>query len=234
MPPVVDTIRPPQEAVEGPIQFSLRSLLILQTICAVFFALLAKTGIFAVLAAFVATVVLMMVRVRPQHLRLKRLGVDLMGGLILPVLCLVFDPGLICQYKLVILAYPAIGLQMLVLVLWLLLGPVRPWFSALMAGLLMVGVLIAGGIGLAMLPLSLVGLLAMGIGLLGLTPFLTAYVFGRNAGKALRHTADFKLGKCVLVVGIVIAIAVPVTLYVTCGQALTGLVHDSFVFMPFP
>jgi hypothetical protein len=114
---------------------------------------------------------------------------DLSFGLALPLICLYFDPivfrasvgePLLAGYFTV--AGVAISLGFLSLSAWMLLR--RP--SALLAGLLAGGAIFAGLLGLTLLPFSLIGL-AMFIGVLGFTPFLTAFVFWRNAVRAYRR-----------------------------------------------
>lgn len=207
----------PGEAAEAPVQFSIRGLLVFQAVVAIFLVLLARAGIFGLLVAWVATIVLLTVRVSPRRLRLKRLGIDILGGLVLPPLCLAFDPGLLATHRLAGLAYPAIGFQMLVLAAWLVVGPAHRGSSALAAGLLSVGALTAGIIGLLLLPLSLLGLLAMGIGLLGMTPFLTLYVFARNAVAAARHAAGLRWRTTIVALGVLLAVAIPLAVHATWG-----------------
>jgi len=216
---------PSSESAETPVQFSLRALLVLQAICAVFLAMLLATGAFAVLVTLVATIVLMAVRVRPNFRRLKELGVDLLGGLILPVLCLVYAPGFLRDSPVASVVYPMIVVQVVALALWQFIGPMRRWFCAFMAGLLMIGALTAGVIGLCMIPFSLIGVLFFGIGLLGLTPFLTAYVFGRNAAKALWGATDWRRKELVLALGIAASIVLPVAIHFTCGPAFVRTIQ---------
>lgn len=72
--------------------------------------------------------------------------------------------------------------------------------KAAVAGALAAAALFSAGLGLLLLPLSAIGLLAMGIGLLGFSPFLCAAVLGYRAcsafgGAPLRHrTAHAALG----------------------------------------
>lgn len=58
--------------------------------------------------------------------------------------------------------------------------------KAAVAGALAAASLFAGGLGLLLLPFSLAGILAMGLGLLGLTPFLCSAVLGYRAVQAFR------------------------------------------------
>jgi hypothetical protein len=84
-----------------------------------------------------------------------------------------------------LIAYCFIGLEILVLSLWLRaperLGPV----CGAVAGALLAGSVVACGLGLVLLPFSLLGALAV-IGLLGFTPFFTSIVFFYNGILALR------------------------------------------------
>jgi hypothetical protein len=58
----------------------------------------------------------------------------------------------------------------------------RPgWAHAVLAGPLVLGAAFAAGVGLLLLPYSLIGILAAGLGLLGFVPFVTAFAFGRAA-----------------------------------------------------
>jgi len=58
--------------------------------------------------------------------------------------------------------------------------------SAYLAGVLLAATLFATGLGLVMLPTSILGTLFAGIGVLGLSPFLTALVFGARTRLAFR------------------------------------------------
>jgi hypothetical protein len=114
---------------------------------------------------------------------------DLAFGIALPVLCLAFDPivfrastGGPLLGRQAVAAGVAIGLGMLSLSTWLLIR----WPPALFAGLLVGGATFAALLGLVLLPFSLIGLFIL-IGVLGFSPFLTAFVFWRNAVRAYRR-----------------------------------------------
>src|SRR5262249_37771208 len=77
------------------------------------------------------------------------------------------------------LGYIAIGMGMLSLCAWTLLR--RP--AVLFCGLLAGSALLATLLGVLLLPLSVLGMFAV-IGVLGLSPFATAFVFWRNAFRA--------------------------------------------------
>lgn len=122
-------------------------------------------------------------RIAPIHVpepTWKQVVIDWIGGVVGPIACLVFDPiifGPGGEYRnFTITAYVGIIVFVLVLTAWLLF---RPWPSVF-AGLLYAGSLFAMCIGVLIFPLTLIGLI-VGIGIFGLTPFLTAWVFLRNA-----------------------------------------------------
>lgn len=111
---------------------------------------------------------------------------DVVTGICLPLVCLYFDPivfrslrgeALLGRYTTVALV--AILLGLISLTVWLSLR----WPPALLAGLLAGGAIFAGLLGLVLLPFSLIGLPAL-IGILGFAPFLTGFVFLRNAVRA--------------------------------------------------
>ncbi|NQU26429.1 MAG: hypothetical protein HQ567_34520 [Candidatus Nealsonbacteria bacterium] len=226
-----------------PLQFSLRSILIVQAVVAAFLGALLLAGVFAVLAAFVATLIFAAVRARPQRLASKRMIVDLMGGVVLPCLCLWYDPfvfrgntGGVVPAALA--AVPlAIVLQIVVLAFWLVAGPWLGRFAATVAGVLWCGVIMAGLLGIVLLPMSLLGtLLAAGVGLLGFVPFLTAVVFARNAVRATRQarrTLPQRLGVWV-VIGALLAVAAAMLISRTIGPALGDMLRALPQPLPIP
>lgn len=112
---------------------------------------------------------------------------DLIFGVALPIVCLVLDPGIIRSNSFQPqawrgygpFAYPFLGLAMVCLVFWLV------WRrgARLLSGMFTTFALFALGLGMVLLPLTLVGLLFV-IGVLGLCPFSAAFVYGRNAVRA--------------------------------------------------
>src|SRR5918911_1676949 len=101
---------------------------------------------------------------------------DVVVGIMLPILCLVFDPivfrggfghegGILKQYQL--FAYTVIALEVLTLALWLALGArAGTWLSAI-AGILLAGALFSFIIAVVILPFSIFGLIFAFIGALG-------------------------------------------------------------------
>ncbi len=227
----------PDDRNPPPLQFSLRSIMIVQAVVAAFLSALLVAGVFAVVAAFVATLILAGVRVRPERLPGKRMIVDLMGGVVLPCLCLWFDPFVFHNDGMyTVFALLAVVLQIVVLVFWLVAGRWLGRFAAVIAGALWCGVVMAGLIGIVMLPISLIGLLAAGIGSLGCVPFLTVVVFARNAARAARQgrkTLPRGIGTRIIL-GILLAVVIPAAGYGTLGPALGDLLRTLPQPLSFP
>jgi hypothetical protein len=79
--------------------------------------------------------------------------------------------------------------------------------------MLTAGAVVAGGVGVVLSPLGLIGLIVFGLGLLLMTPFLTCVVFSRNAIGAMRQarTAGGKWGVWLFFgTGFLLAVVVPV------------------------
>ena len=126
-----------------------------------------------------------------------QLRFDVIFGLVLPVLCFVFDPvifqgggelvrgdGIYREARL--FAYTASALEMATLACWLFVIRRYPAWSRPAGGVMAAGALFSFALGVAILPFSVIGLLFVGIGALGFMPFVTALVYLRNARRALR------------------------------------------------
>lgn len=131
---------------------------------------------------------------------LKSRVVDFLGGILLPLLCLVFDPfvfntasceGPLLDWPIALTTYSAMGLGLTTLLIWLISGPRLRRGLAFLAGILWAGAAVALLLGIILLPFSLIGLLII-FGIAGFTPFLTAFVFFRNGSAAWlqAHTLD--------------------------------------------
>lgn len=216
-------------------QFGLRAILIAQAICAVFFGLLAVVGVFAVVAAFLATLLFIALSRGRKRTPLRRMIVDLLGGIVLPCLCLYYDPLVFRQGGTAIaghrqvLAYLALALQMFVLAIWLAVGRQTGRFGGVFTGLLGVGAAIALGLGLVMLPISLIGLVMALIGVLGFVPFLTFQVFARNAAKAFslaRANGGARFATLSALLGAGLAVVIPLAANAAFGRLLAGALQS--------
>ena len=125
---------------------------------------------------------------------------DVLFGVLAPILCFVFDPGILKSggfgfgqragifpdYQGFV--YLVSGIEILLLIVWLAWGRRLQPAHSLAGGALMAGAIFSGLIGLVLLPFTLMGL-ALGIGIFGFIPFLTALVYLRNARSAFRLAA---------------------------------------------
>ena len=132
---------------------------------------------------------------------------DWIFGVVLPVICFVFDPVVfkgsllgnegawLGDFK--FFAYVLSFVSVMAMSAWLIWGAKLKWFNGFLAGLFAVGGLISLGIGIVIFPISLLGLIVI-IGVLGFTPLFTSIVFFRNALRAF-HSAELFLEKSVLI-----------------------------------
>jgi hypothetical protein len=118
---------------------------------------------------------------------------DITIGIVLPILCLVFDPlvfrnglyGAPLAGQIQLFAYAFIAIQIIALAVWLGVGSRAGEWCGVLAGIMLAGALFSVGIGIFLLPLSLFGLIVL-VGALGFTPFVTAVIYLRNARRALK------------------------------------------------
>ena len=121
---------------------------------------------------------------------------DVLFGIVAPILCFLFDPivfksagfggALVPDYQ--AFAYLASGVEILLLIIWLVWGRQLQLTTRLVGGMLMAGAVFSGLIGVLLLPFTLMGLMLV-IGVFGFIPFLTALVYLRNAKSAFQLAA---------------------------------------------
>jgi hypothetical protein len=128
-------------------------------------------------------------------------------GVVLPVVCFVFDPvvfeggSVLAAFKLS--AYVLSFVSVMAMAAWLIWGAKLKWLNAFLAGLFAVGSVISLIIGVLIAPISLIGLIVL-IGILGFTPLFTSIVYLRNATRAFQTAKPF-LEKKVLVYSFALA-----------------------------
>jgi hypothetical protein len=123
-----------------------------------------------------------------------QLRFDIAFGLVIPVLCFVFDPvvfrgwligeGIYARFQ--FFAYAASAVELTTLACWLFVVRKFPAWSRPAGGVMLAGTLFSFTLGVAILPFSLFGLMFVGLGALGFIPFVTAFVYLRNGLRALR------------------------------------------------
>lgn len=130
-------------------------------------------------------------QVMPSTTRYQKIF-DALFGVILPILCFIFDPivfrdafddALFPEYQSYV--YMVSGAEIVLLLTWLVCGQKLRPHTRLIGGLLVAGALFSNLIGLIILPFSLMGLV-LGIGIFGFIPFLTALVYWRNGRSAFQ------------------------------------------------
>jgi hypothetical protein len=225
----------PNEILDPPPRYSLLSLLIVQALCAVFFAVMAAWGIYSVSLAVAATFFVACMHVRPDQRPLKRLAVDLLGGVFLPLLVVYYDPFFLGPNRSShwqVLVYALLGFQISALLVWLFAQWRLALLSGLFAGIFLAGAIMAFGCGMLLLPMSLIGLFVV-LGLGGFAPFITSYVFLRNylLARKLAYCQDRRLlATLSILLGLFLAIAVPCLTYFLWGECLFKVIEG----IPWP
>jgi hypothetical protein len=124
-----------------------------------------------------------------------QLAYDVVFGIVMPILCFIFDPivftgrgfidGLVPLTPYKLLVYLFSGVSIAVLAAWLLVYRTLKSFGGVIAGILLTGAIFSLIIGILILPLSIFGLMVI-IGILGFTPFFTAFAYLRNGIRAMK------------------------------------------------
>jgi hypothetical protein len=124
---------------------------------------------------------------------------DVVAGFILPLVCFALEPAvfsgsftsLLGPYRTFV--YAGFALATAALLAWLVQGPRLGRWLGLVAGMLLAASLAALLTGILLLPLSIIGLFAALLGLLGLVPFATAMAYLHNSLDAI-HLASRRSG----------------------------------------
>lgn len=158
---------------------------------------------------------------------------DVTNGMILPILCLVIDPivfrggfgraPVLGGYR--FLAYGVIGIEIAALVVWLAWGKRAGEWCGVLSGMMFAGALFAAVVGILLLPLTLIGLV-FGIGVLGFAPFVTAFIFWRNARRAL-GAASTRMTRAAVCVTLVLGAAAPLAAPAFAGWRISRLIERS-------
>ena len=126
---------------------------------------------------------------------------DVTFGLVLPVMVLVADPIVFKSFPIFgpayledyqLFAYVVSTVEMGFFLVWRTFPQKVNWLAPLFAGVFLAGGCFSLLIGIAMLPLTLWAALLF-IGLLGLIPFASAFVYFRNGIRAMRAQANLPL-----------------------------------------
>ncbi|MFN0021991.1 MAG: hypothetical protein ACKVP0_27400 [Pirellulaceae bacterium] len=186
------------------LRFTLKELFIATTLAATMLAAFRALGItsavLSFLVAIVATVLIIPLLI-PDNIPRQRLFFDFVWGMVMPVVCLVFDPIVFKQgdvqgdrhvwmdgpgdakvqiAELAYYAWPLLAGEIATLGAVLLFGKKLRPVAPVLAGALFVGFLVALCLGVLLSPLALLATLLIGIGLLGFTPIFTCWAYYRR------------------------------------------------------
>lgn len=161
---------------------------------------------------------------------------DVVFGIIAPILCLVFDPfvfrsgifgGAGYLHSIQTFAYISVGLGIISLIIWLYPSEKTALLAGIISGIFFVGALLAFALGLVLLPYSIFGLIIV-IGVFGLTPFLTAFVYLRNGLRAFRKiqsTQNKNLLVGTMALGVICVIGIPLAINLKTSDLVSQSVH---------
>ncbi len=161
---------------------------------------------------------------------------DWIFGVILPVICFVCDPGIFKGYDFGFallgtikpFAYLLSYVSVMMMAAWLIWGTKLKWLNAFLAGLFLIGGIVSFGIGLILLPFSLLGLIIL-IGVLGFTPLFASVVYFRNALRAFDSAKPF-LDRKVLgnayILGAMFSLIIPAVINLEINAELNRLIKS--------
>jgi hypothetical protein len=165
---------------------------------------------------------------------------DVIFGLVLPIACFlvdpivfksaaVFGPPLLEDFQLI--AYVVSAIEMGAFLVWRTFPKRVSTFAPAFAGIFLAGAFFSIVVGLAILPFTLLALL-MVIGLPGLTPFFSAFVYLRNGIRAMRvqpNDSTLALRFVVAVLGAMLFVGLPVRASIQIDKAMSVSVDTLLV-----
>jgi len=123
----------------------------------------------------------------------------------------------------------AVMFQVICLTIWLVFGRRLARIGSLLAGVFVVGSTASVGIGVLLLPFSIIGLMFFLVGLLGFVPLMTGTVLARNAADALRQSEKSNTDSAVnlmWLIGFAAAIVVPLLMAWLFGDVLYEIIEQ--------
>jgi len=227
----------PEDAQSAqPLRFRLAELFCVITATAALLALFRAIGIFGALFAFI-TALAFTNQLYPnwRSKQDQETMFDFIWGVVMPVVCLVFDPFVFKFNEDVFVAadsalfapvlstaqfaayaapaYAFILSQWFCLAFLLVIGRPAPRLAAFCCGFLSVGFLFAGLLGVLLFIPSVLGLFVLGIGILGFTPLFTARAYYRRTVYASALGTDFGDLDPIRAIGFCLALILPLIAY---------------------
>lgn len=171
----------------------------------------------------------------PTNTQIK---IDFLFGIIIPLICITADPiifkgwegfttrhGILSRYR--EFAYTFMAINIITLLFYI----VSKRNSLLMSGCFFAGGIFACVLGLRIFPLSLVGILFYGMGLLGFTPFLSAFVYISNGIQA--YQINSKAGHFqklqIVLLGFAFTVSVPIFVHLVLNPDILTRI-ESFLW----
>jgi hypothetical protein len=172
-----------------------------------------------------------------EHVTPTQRHFDVAFGLVLPVLCFVFDPvvfkgrlfdGPAFYQSFQFYTYTLSAMELVALAAWLFKFGVGGRPPAALGGMLLAGGVFSFMLGVLILPLSLLGLILF-VGVFGFTPFFTAVVYLRNGWRAAnpgRSGDGLRAGAAAaFALGFVLALGVPALAHFYSQMTGEGIVR---------
>lgn len=226
-----------------PPRFSLLTLFGVVTAAAVYCWLLRQLGVYAVVLLLAALVSIILLKVSAERRRAKRLVIDLLAGIVLPIGCLYFDPivfrkdGWLLHTTTLaaqVAAYAFFAVEMITLFIWVSFGGVlHSFFREVVAGVLATGWFVAMGFGVILAFPCLLGMLAMQpMAVLGLVPWFTFRTYWANSRCAGQPREDRPPHPFAFLAGISFALIVSIAAYETIRTVSPHAEPISFTEVP--
>ena len=210
-------------------KLSVREMMALTFVCAVAISLVNEFQVLGTLALFGVAFIWSLASASYVKGSQARFINEVIWGCLLPIACLMTDPIVFALHgggyfgvqifgkhvpEVPIGIYLFLGWQMLNMAAsWFIAGAspsVRAWF----AGTFLVGAIFAGGLGLILIPLSLLGLTYV-IGIIGFTPLITAYIYASRTRRYWRASHSSLNRLYFALAGMVGAIILPAIFSIT-------------------
>jgi len=155
---------------------------------------------------------------------------DFLFGILMPVSCFYFDPGIVGGApraplgQAIIFIYGFSGLAIVTLFVWIAFGNRLRSLTPIFAGVLLASAFVSNAIGVIIFPLTLIGILFI-VGVLGLVPFVTGFVYLRNALRAFRQRGQ--VSRSLYAAGVVFSGVLAIGLPGAAQWSVTKMVNQS-------
>lgn len=224
-------------------QFSILELMLITGICAVTITAITAVGIYGVFGLFFGCffmwVYLRSSLTNPTKLRFWN---QFMWGILMPIGCIFGDPFVFGNFDMgaarhfneyAFGCYAFIGWEIFCLAVSCFVKPAQSRLNRFLAGALLAGAIFAFVIAIAILPITMIGLLLV-LGTIGFTPWFTAIVYLRtammhwrraNAANDARHAYWFVLA------GFLFSIFLAAIVYVITLPILTSQPYEEVPFL---